>query len=309
MNPEYALVLIALALILFSAIVFLSGYIVAIKDSPYDDLDPEELVENEWNHLGTKIVYYQNFRPHKPSVLLVHGIGACAYSWNRLIPHLSEDFQVYAIDLPGFGKSEIPESFDFSLEAFSHLLLDFRTNVIQNTDCIFVGSSMGGLFGYHIAHKEDSGFKSFVLISPALIKDQVPKIALNPSFETIYFVGARLLNRTLIRLLLKNALSPKTKVSEEDIEQYWLPYKKGKAKEAFYRCIDTLNIREIVNQLKTPMSPTLVINGQYDKQVPPWKLSEFLEDVPNVRHIEHPWGAHHLMEDDPRWVADRIHQV
>jgi 2-hydroxy-6-oxo-octa-2,4-dienoate hydrolase len=48
---------------------------------------------------------------HKPDVLLLHGYGATsAFTWRLTIPALTEKFNVYAIDMPGFGRTEAPAS-------------------------------------------------------------------------------------------------------------------------------------------------------------------------------------------------------
>jgi pimeloyl-ACP methyl ester carboxylesterase len=47
----------------------------------------------------------------KPDLLLLHGYGATsAFTWRKTIPALTETFNVYAIDMPGFGRTEAPES-------------------------------------------------------------------------------------------------------------------------------------------------------------------------------------------------------
>jgi len=82
-----------------------------------------------------------------PPLLLVHGIGAGAglHEWEALIPALSKRYRVYALDLLGFGKSEMP---DVTVSSYLYALLirDFMKNVIgvsafvasNNLSCSFV---------------------------------------------------------------------------------------------------------------------------------------------------------------------------
>jgi len=43
-----------------------------------------------------------------------------------------------------------------------------------------------------------------------------------------------------------------------------------------------------------------------DKMVPESSIRELRRIIPGNCYFEHPWGGHHLMEDDPEWVVDRI---
>src|SRR5437762_12552192 len=43
-----------------------------------------------------------------PAVVLVHGLGGFAESWRHNIPVLAKVATVFAVDLPGFGRSSKP---------------------------------------------------------------------------------------------------------------------------------------------------------------------------------------------------------
>src|SRR5438445_594315 len=45
-----------------------------------------------------------------PAVVLVHGLGGFAASWRHNIPSLAARATVYAVDLPGFGRSGKPSA-------------------------------------------------------------------------------------------------------------------------------------------------------------------------------------------------------
>jgi magnesium chelatase accessory protein len=46
------------------------------------------------------------------SILLLHGTGASTHSWRALLPLLSDNFTVLAIDLPGHGFTSMPQDSD-----------------------------------------------------------------------------------------------------------------------------------------------------------------------------------------------------
>src|SRR5205085_6820291 len=52
--------------------------------------------------VGDQAVYYQVVGQGEP-IILIHGLSGSTRWWVRNVPALSEHYQVYLIDLPGFG--------------------------------------------------------------------------------------------------------------------------------------------------------------------------------------------------------------
>src|SRR5881227_2735484 len=59
-----------------------------------------------------------------PAVVLVHGLGGFAESWRHNVPSLAARATVYAVDLPGFGRSGKPSA-GYSLAYFTRALYAF----------------------------------------------------------------------------------------------------------------------------------------------------------------------------------------
>ncbi|BDI16271.1 hypothetical protein ANSO36C_20730 [Nostoc cf. commune SO-36] len=95
-----------------------------------------------WNWQGYKIQYtvMGTGRP----LVLVHGFGASIGHWRKNIPVLaSAGYQVFAIDLLGFGGSD-KAPIDYTVEVWVELLKDFCTAHIQEP-AVFIGNSIGAL--------------------------------------------------------------------------------------------------------------------------------------------------------------------
>ncbi|KAJ0085683.1 hypothetical protein Patl1_06929 [Pistacia atlantica] len=78
------------------------------------------------------------------SLLLVHGFGASIPHWRRNIAVLEKNYTVYAIDLLGFGASDKPAGFSYTMEAWAQLILDFLAEVVQKPT-VLIGNSVGSL--------------------------------------------------------------------------------------------------------------------------------------------------------------------
>ncbi|XP_074309234.1 uncharacterized protein LOC141643818 [Silene latifolia] len=77
-------------------------------------------------------------------LVLVHGFGASIPHWRRNIKTLAQDQIVYAIDLLGFGSSDKPAGFAYTMETWAELLSDFLNEVVKEP-AVLVGNSVGSL--------------------------------------------------------------------------------------------------------------------------------------------------------------------
>jgi pimeloyl-ACP methyl ester carboxylesterase len=77
-------------------------------------------------------------------LLLIHGLGARAEDWSRMIPALAaQGFHVYAPDLPGYGRSSRPADADYSITMEEAAVVSFMQAVhLSRAD--IGGWSMGG---------------------------------------------------------------------------------------------------------------------------------------------------------------------
>lgn len=86
----------------------------------------------------------------RPPLLLIHGIVAYSFSWRFNIPVLSRNRVVYAVDLPGLGRSERVQGLDPSLSATAARLAEFlREQDVNEFDVL--GTSHGGAVAMMLA--------------------------------------------------------------------------------------------------------------------------------------------------------------
>ena len=84
------------------------------------------------------------WRRFQPPIVLIHGYTASVYVWKTAAPLLAEaGFRVIAIDLLGFGYSEKPAWFDYSIQAQARMVSRFMDRLGIGRATV-VGSSYGG---------------------------------------------------------------------------------------------------------------------------------------------------------------------
>ena len=86
-----------------------------------------------------------------PVVVLVHGLGSRAEDWRNLAPNLAKaGFRVYLPDLIGYGRSEKPPDFSYSVRDEAAVVLDFL-DALGLKQVYLGGWSMGGAIAQHVA--------------------------------------------------------------------------------------------------------------------------------------------------------------
>src|SRR5687768_1416268 len=110
-------------------------------------------------------VHYQEFGdPSRPTLLLIHGYTASTYVWNTTAPLLAENgFHVLAIDLLGFGYSEKPSWFDYSIASQARMISRFM-NRLGIGRATVVGSSYGGAVAATLALDYPERVEKLVLV-------------------------------------------------------------------------------------------------------------------------------------------------
>lgn len=104
-------------------------------------------VRSEYVDAGGYHVHYFEAKPAQGEgtpLLLVHGLGARSEEWAKMIPAMAElGYHVYALDLPGYGRSSKPEGADYSIRMEEAAVVSFMQAVhLQHAD--IGGWSMGG---------------------------------------------------------------------------------------------------------------------------------------------------------------------
>jgi pimeloyl-ACP methyl ester carboxylesterase len=120
-----------------------------------------------WQWRGHNVYYVQagESQTQRPPLLLVHGFGASTDHWRKNITELGADFQVFAIDLLGFGRSAKPK-LQYSGDLWRDQLHDFISEVIgQKT--ILAGNSLGGYACLCVASQRPDSAAGVVLLNSA----------------------------------------------------------------------------------------------------------------------------------------------
>ena len=118
------------------------------------------------------IHYYEGGPSSAQTILMVHGFAANKDNWLRFARHLSQDYRVIALDLPGFGASDKPAgSYDVGTQT-ERLASVIDTLGIEQLHLI--GNSMGGHISALYAARYPHRTLSLALLDNAGISSPQP---------------------------------------------------------------------------------------------------------------------------------------
>jgi pimeloyl-ACP methyl ester carboxylesterase len=100
-----------------------------------------------------------------PPLLFLHGHSGRWANWLENIPHFARTRRVVALDLPGFGASEMPAG-GVSIENYARVL-DEACGLLGIDAAAVVGNSMGGFAVAELAIKFPERVERLVLVSAA----------------------------------------------------------------------------------------------------------------------------------------------
>jgi pimeloyl-ACP methyl ester carboxylesterase len=129
---------------------------------------------------GYRVHYLAEGPAGGPPVVLVHGLGGQAEDWLNLAPWLARaGYRVYLPDLPGYGRSEKPAEFSYSVPDEAAVVVGFFDALgLKQAD--LGGWSMGGWIVQRVASDRPERVRRLMLFDSAGIYAQ-------PAWDTRLF--------------------------------------------------------------------------------------------------------------------------
>jgi pimeloyl-ACP methyl ester carboxylesterase len=143
-------------------------------DPTYADGDDATWMSVDWRSLSRSVeidgrrvglIDSGDVSPPAPPLLFVHGLGGLWQNWLLTMPAFMGTHRCVALDLPGFGMSEMPAG-EISIPGFARAV-DAVCTELGIEDPVVVGNSMGGFVGAELAVSFPTRVSKLVLVSAA----------------------------------------------------------------------------------------------------------------------------------------------
>ena len=225
----------------------------------------------------------------RPPVLLLHGAGGSHLSWPPQLRRLSGQ-RVYALDLPGHGKSEGIGRQD--IEEYSTAVVDFMKALHLST-AVIVGFSMGSAVALAIALRYRKRALALGLIGSGAKMRVSPSLLEMASNSSMFLLT--------VETIIENSYSPEIDPRVKELACQQMAETRPTVLYGDFLACNAFDVMERVNKVHVP---TLLICGGADKMTPQ-NRSEFLRDQIEGACLHVVEGAGHMvMIEQPDQVAD-----
>jgi len=236
-------------------------------------------------------------------VILLHGLGASSYSWRYAVPELAKHYEVFAPDLPGFGRTDKPRDFDYSIHGMHSWIVKLMDH-LGLEKARFAGNSMGGVLSLWTAMEAPSRVERMALLgTPAYIENR-PKMIWPISWPVIGRLYELLLGDTALRIIAPTAFVNKERVDAALLAEYGHALKTAAGRRAvaqFVRRAIPADHKERILRYPSIQHKTMVLVGDGDGMVGP-SAERFAKVLPNARFVRVERCGHAAQEDAPERV-------
>jgi pimeloyl-ACP methyl ester carboxylesterase len=241
-----------------------------------------------------------------PPLIFIHGLSGCWQNWLENIPHFARDHRVIAVDLPGFGQSEMPVE-QISMSGYAETMDALMTGLGIDSAQI-VGNSMGGFIGAELAIQHPARVERLVLVAAAGLSVEYIRTdrtsglrhrAENVAFFYVGWLASRshtVVGRRRLRtaLLLLVAAHPAKLPPALTIEQV-----AGSGKPGFTDALDAMLDYPLRDRLEKIGCPTFIVWGDKDRLVPVRDAAIFEKLIPDARAVVYTDTGHVTMMERP----------
>ncbi|MGI8512851.1 MAG: alpha/beta fold hydrolase [Solirubrobacteraceae bacterium] len=228
-------------------------------------------------------------------LLWVHGHSGCWQNWLENLPHFARTHRCIAVDLPGFGHSEMPRD-PISIEGYGRFLDSF-CDALDITGAPVIGNSMGGFVACELALKAPPRVERLVLVSAAGLSTKYVGLPNEIQRRRSVVALARLINtyarvpearvETLMRrprlrrLALEMVMAHPHRMPGPLCAEFLAGSGRPAAPDAMKAIVD-YDYRE---RLDDVAAPTLIVWGERDRVVPVKSAHLYEELIPNARKV------------------------
>ena len=225
------------------------------------------------------------------ALLLLHGFGFDHHIFNTLLPHLNQTYQVYQVDLPGFGETPF-----MAYEQFQSELLKELPNKIA-----LLGWSMGGLFATRFALENPERVSSLINLasSPYFVEETnwpgIDAVLLDMFYLQIQLSPFKILQEFLALQMPKSHTLP-TLIGFSDASIRGL--KSG------LEILKTWDFRDELHHLTMPVA---YLFGRLDRIVPINTIKTMQTRYPEFSYLQLQKAGHAPFLSHPKHCLDFIH--
>ena len=251
---------------------------------------------------GRRINYVEMGSGDGPPIVFVHGLGGRWQNWLENIPRAALERRVLALDLPGFGASDMPRD-GITIPGYGRCVEEFCER-LELGEVVLVGNSMGGFVSAEVAIQRPQRVDRLVLVSAAGISitnlHRRPVETWGRAAAAFGAYGAARVRAMIVRprlrhIVLGYVVRHPTRLRTEICWELM----SGAGSPGFRTALDALLEYDFRDRLGDIRCPTLIVWGSDDMLVPLKDASEFERLIPDARKVIFEDTGHVAMIERP----------
>lgn len=251
--------------------------------------------ESHFAQLDGMRVHYQNYGKGKEAIVFVHGWTCNANFWKANIPAFTSSSRVIAIDLPGHGESDKPQttySMDLFARAINAVMQDAKVERV-----VLIGHSMGTPVIRQFYRLYPAKTRALVIVDGGLKQmgtKESMKQFLEPFRQPDYKQHADRMVTYLTQGMKDQAVASEVKTAMLSAPQHVMV-------SAFEEMLNP-EIWKEQDKINVPTLALMAVNPNWNSE-----YEKYVRDlVPNVDYQVWPGVSHFLMMDEPQKFNETV---
>ena len=253
--------------------------------------------------------YVRTGRGAGHTILFVHGFPLDHTMWAGQLNGLGDDADLIAVDLPGYGGSQQPET-QTSMARFADLIATFLDSI--NVDqAIVCGLSMGGYIGLEFADRHADRVGGLILSNTrATADDEVTARGRHVAAAQVMTDGAGpVADAMQVKLFAESTSTDRPELIEQTVATIRATHPQTIA----WGQLAMANRAEYSNQISKFEMPVLVVAGQHDVITPADDMRRMAKQIAGAKFVEIASAGHLAPTEQPeafnaavrKWISER----
>lgn len=261
-----------------------------------------------FRHKGHAIFYREDGPVDGEVLLCMHGFPTASWDWHRLWPELSARWRVIAPDMIGYGFSDKPVDYDYSLfdqaDLYEELLASLGVRTVH-----LLAHDVGDSVALELIARKRLNIASVCLLNGGLFPEtHRPTVTQKLLASPIGFLVGRLMTERKFASSFSRVFAANTQPSAQEIADFWRLISFNRGQRVVHRLIRYMKERRVhrarwAGALHASV-PMRVINGSDDPVSGAHMLVRLREELPGADIVNLPGLGHYPQIESPERVFE-----
>lgn len=282
---------------------------------PYANLDTYRSNASYASLNSHNLAYWRAGQSHKDTILFIHGFPSAAWDWHFMWEPMQQHYQVIALDLLGYGLSDKPYPYRYTIEEQARLI-EALLQKLDLSSCHVVAHDYGDSVAQELLRNAEAGqsplnFKSITFLNGGLFPEvHRPLLTQKLLKGWLGPILCRLMSKNGLRKSFTRIFGKDTPPKDNEVDAIWSLISQQKGMRVMPSMLNYLDERRVFRDrwlaaMQHTSTPLQFINGIEDPISGLHMLERYQELVPDS--VTHRLIAGHYPQLElPQQVLEKV---